>query len=252
MGNPVLEKSQLPTPYFVNIPIKPEKHRKFLSQLPSYYIQTLQNLYETIEETTKPLLSAEKLKEEFGKLWNPFNLLRFSLNSYIGHMWQKYPKQTEEFFKEGANEVKAIAEKQGGLLLDKENTETLLRVLEIYISSIKYFPELWKPHDIREFPVVLYQLAVNLDLCVLSIIFFLMEAQKPTNREKQNLRTLILWANEYSLQYITKLSQLLRKQPKVNPLIREARYIKNLIISLRHIRKTTYISKETGQIVREE
>lgn len=42
------------------------------------------------------------------------------------------------------------------------------------------------------------------------------------------------------------------KQPKVNPIIREAKYFKNLMVSLRHPRKTTYISKETGDIVKEE
>lgn len=197
----------------INILTKPDQYKRILCELPTCYTQTLQGLYDTIKEiTAKPLLSAENLEEKIKKLRDSFSLLRLSLNTYIGHMWQEYPKETERLFKEGAKEVEATIEKQRGLLLG-ENVETFLGVFRLYTSLGEDFLRLWKQLDITEFPIILYEVAVDLDLCVLSILSSLLEEPVAIKkRELQNLQKLIFWAKEHSLKYATGLSQFLRKQ----------------------------------------
>jgi len=213
MQNLVLEKSGLTTPYSVSIFTKPAEYKKILPELPNYYAQTLQGLYDTIKKRiAEPLLKAETLKGQFQKLRDSFSLLRISLNSYIAHMWQEYPKETEMLFKEGTKWVEITTEKQARLLLNRETVEILLGVLKICIRSSEDSLKLLEHLDIKEFPSVLYGVAINLDLCVLSILSSLIEESMLTNRERQNLQILTLWAKQYSLEYTTKLSQFLKKQ----------------------------------------
>ena len=67
--------------------------------------------------------------------------------------------------------------------------------------------------DIRQFPMILYEVAIDLDLCVLSILSSLLEESVTIKKtELQNLQVLVFWAKEHSLKYAIGLSQFLRKQ----------------------------------------
>lgn len=207
-----LEKTRL-IPYSVSILTKAEEYKKIVPELPSYYVETLQDLYDTIsKEVAEPLLQAENLKEKFQKLRDPFSLLRICLNSYIGYMVEQCPKETERLFRESVKWVETTAEDQAGLLLDEETAEILRGILHLCIRSSEDSLKLLQHLDMREFPSTLYGIAINLDLSVLSVLSSLMEELIVGKREKQNLRTLILWAREYSLEYTNELSQFLKRQ----------------------------------------
>ena len=68
------------------------------------------------------------------------------------------------------------------------------------------------------------------------------------------MRNLIYWfINKLKGTKMSKKTDKDRRpKGRVHPIVREAKYLKNLRVSLRHPTKTTYISKETGEIVKEE
>jgi len=210
MKNALLEKSEL-IPCLILT--KPEEHKKIPPELPSYCTQTLQGLYDTVgRKIAEPLLEAKNLKEKFQKLRDSFSLLRICLNSYLIYLWQEYPKEIEKLSKEGIKWVKTTTEKHAKLLLDDQTAEILLGVLELYIRLGEDFLKLAPRLVVEEFPPTLHEIAINLDLCVLSILSSLIKGQIPTKKEKQNLKILILWAKEYTLEYTRELSQFLKKQ----------------------------------------
>lgn len=202
-------------PFYAFPPVREELRevKEIPVEVPDYCCQTFTGLYESLRlEIAEPLLKAERLKEEFQRLRDPFSMLRFSLNSYLMYVRSEYPEEWQRLLKEGLEELESGAMKKA--LLDKETLETFLGLSRFGMRLAEDFFRLLEHLEITKEPESsLYEIAADFDMCHVSVLFPIIgELEIKRGKELQNLQTLVGWAKKFALNYATKLSGFLKAQ----------------------------------------
>lgn len=206
--------AQLMSPY-VFPPIREELRevKEVPIKLPDYCCQTFTGLFETIKlEIAEPLLKAEMLEEEFQRLRDPFSILRFSLNSYLMYIKSEHPEKWQRLLKEGTEELESELEKKE--LVDKETLEAFLGLSRFGMRLAEDFFRLLEHLEITKEPEPsLYDIATDFDMCYLSSLFPIIgELEIKSEKELQNLQTLVGWAKKFALKYAAEVSAFLKVQ----------------------------------------